>query len=322
MENGHYLQRVLGLVCSVFDAYSAVLLLRREDGLYRPDVWFSLGDNVDQDSVVASGKGLVGAILASKQPMLLNNFDSSKGRLEYYSQDAEQNIKAFMGCPLKDDIGVLCLDSKRTYSFSDKDQKLLHLFADLIHDYRLRLVAARKHEVESTYYHSLQLMQGLRKRMSRWDAFLENFLLLLAESTGFEYCFLAARDEKGKAYYLEGSSRPLFAGRNQDLSFPIGTGLVGWVFKNSSPVFVGEKERGRALSPLFGKNVQTPAFRSLMCLPLHFSRATRGVLGFAHQDDLEISDHVKVFSELAAVNLELFLENLYLKSRLSQARKS
>ncbi len=322
MENEHYLQRVLSLVCSVFDAYSAVLLLRHEEDTYRPDVWFSLGDNVDKECRVTSGKGLVGAILASKQPMLINNFDSSKGRLEYYGQDSEQSIKAFMGCPLKDDLGVLCLDSKRTYSFSDKDQKLLHLFADLIQDYRLRLVAARKHEVESTYYHSLQLIQGLRKRMSRWDAFLENFLLLLSECTGFEYCFLAARDEKGKSYYLEGSSRPLFSGRNQDLSFPIGTGLVGWVFKNNSPVFVGEQDRGRALSPLFGKNVETPEFRSLMCLPLHFSRATRGVLGFVHPDFLDISDHVKVFSELAAVNLELFLENLYLKSKMSQLRQA
>ncbi len=318
MENEQYLQRVLALVCSVFDAYSAVLLLRRGEHVYRPEAWFSLGDNVNPASEVTSGKGLIGAIVSSRQPMLINNFNSSKGRLEYYPQDMEQHIKAFMGCPLRDDIGVLCLDSKRTFSFSEKDQKLLHLFADLIYDYRLRLVAACKHEVESTYYHSLQLIQGLRKRLTRWNAFLENFLMLLSESTGFDYCFLAVRDDKGKSFFLEGSSRPFFSGRNQDLNFPLGAGLVGWVFKNGSAVYLGGEERSGATSPLFGKNVHTPAFRSLMCLPLQFSRATRGVLGFAHEDDIEISDHIKTFSEMAAVNLELFLENLHLKSKLRQ----
>lgn len=322
MENNVYLQRILAIVCSVFDAYSAVLFLGHEkEGHYKAAGWFSLGDQVDPESFVIAGKGIVGSIVSNKQPLLINNFDRKRGKLEYYGADGEPNIKAFMGCMLKDNAGVLCLDSKRTFSFSEKDQKILHLFADLVNDVRLRLSAACRHQNESRYYHSLQLIQGLRKRLTRWDAFLENFLLLVAETTGFDYCFLAARDDVGKNFYLEGSSRPLFSGNNSDLHFPIGTGLVGWVFKNNAPVFLGEHESAGSVSPLFGKNVHTPLFKSLMCLPLHFSRATRGVLGFAHEEGLEISEHVKAFAQMAGGHLELFLENLYLKSKLHDARK-
>lgn len=326
MENDSYLQRLLAIICSVFDGYSAVLFLQGdEEDHYKIASWFSLGDKVDPHSEVVTGKGIVGAILSNRQPVLINSFDRKKGRLEYYGADGDPNVKAFMGCMLRDNAGVLCLDSKRTFSFSEKDQKILHLFSDMVNDTRLKLVAAGRHQNESRYYHSLQLIQGLRKRLTRWDAFLENYLLLVAETTGFDYCFLAARDEKGKSFYLEGSSRPLFTRKSSESEFPIGTGLVGWVFKNNTPVFLGEHESAGSVSPLFGKNAQTPLFKSLMCMPLHFSRATRGVLGFAHEEGVEISDHVKAFVVMAAGHLELFLENLHLKSKLrmaqSQAKK-
>lgn len=322
MENNAYLQRILAIICSVFDAYSAVLFLAQEtEGHYKAAGWFSLGDRVDPECTVVSGKGIVGSLAANQQPLLINNFDRKRGRLEYYGQEGEPNIKAFMGCMLKDNAGVLCLDSKRTFSFSEKDQKILHLFADLINDVRLRLLAAGRHENESRYYHSLQLIQGLSKRLTRWDAFLENFLLLVAETTGFDYCFLAVRDEKGKNFYLEGANRPLFSGSG-DQEFSVGTGLVGWVFKNNSPVFLGVHESAGSVSPLFGKNVHTPVFQSLMCLPLYFSRATRGVLGFAHEDGIELSEHIRAFAQVAGGHLELFLENLFLKSKLRDLKKA
>ncbi len=323
MENVNFLQRILAIICSVFDAYSSVLFLSgAKEGEFNMAACFSLGDRVDTTCVVTAGNGIVGSIASSQQPLLINNFDRKRGRLEYYGVDGEPNIKAFMGCMLKDNAGVLCLDSKRTFSFSEKDQKILHLFAGLLGDARLRLSAACKHQNESRYYHSLQLIQGLRKRLTRWDAFLENFLLLLAETTDFDYCFLAARDEVGKTYYLEGTSRPLFSGKNNDLRFPIGTGLVGWVFKNNAPVFLGEHESAGSVSPLFGKNVHTPIFKSLMCLPLHFSRGTRGVLGFANEEGLELGEHIKTFAQMAGGHLELFLENLFLKSKLRDAKKA
>jgi len=321
MENQGHLERILGIVCSVFDAYTAVLFLQdKNESIYRVAAKFSLGDIVDTECVVRTGKGIVGRILENNQPLLINNFDRQKSSLEYYGAKGEANIKAFMGCMLRNSAGALCLDSKRTFSFSEKDQKILHLFAELIYDLQTKFLSASRNENDSRYYHCLQHIHGLRKRLTRWSAFLENFLLLLAETTGFDYCFLAVRDEKGKTFYLEGFSRPIFPGDNSGMRFDVNHGLVGWVFRNNAPVIGGEREAETQSAPLFGGSAHTSPFLRVICQPLHYHRKTRAVLGLANEKPIPITEQLKLFTQFAAGHLELFLENLYIKSQLHSCK--
>ena len=323
MNTSGYLERILGIICSVFDAYSAVLFLPgRNSSDFQLAAMFSLGDRIRPDTVVSPGKGLVGWILRNNQPLLINNFDEKKGTLGYYQAKEEAHIKAFMGCPLRGEGGALCLDSKRTYSFSDKDQKILHLFTDLILDIQTRCEQVDEEQCHYNHYQCLQLLYSLRKRFSRWSSFLDHYLELLSESSGFEYCFFAARDEFGKMYFLEGANKPLLAGKQQEVRVTMGSGLVGWVFKNGSAVFVGENESSGPASPLFGKAPKTPAFASVICMPLVVSRATRGVLGLSSEHPIVINDNLKNFIQIAADHLALFLENLYLRGKLRETGKS
>jgi len=316
--NTGYLDRVLGIVCSVFDAYSAVLFLpdkSRSD--YRLAAMFSLGDKVNPDIVVKPGKGIVGWIIRNNKPLLINNFEKKRSRLNYYDQGEEAKIKAFMGCPLNQRLGALCLDSKRTYSFSEKDQKILHLFANLIEDAQTKYLRAEENLLESSYYSCLQLLLNLKNRTKRWPEFLGQYLKLLSETAGFDYCFLAARDETDNTYFLEHSNPVFLTGNDDGKKFSLNSGLIGWVFKNGTGVYSGEKE-GAALSPLFGKEARTPDFRSVICLPLGVNRQTRGVMCLAHEQALDISEQLKNFTRNSADYLALFLENLYLKSRLKE----
>jgi transcriptional regulator with GAF, ATPase, and Fis domain len=326
MMRQDYLNQIVALVGSVFDAYSSVLFLAdgdaaggQEPGPCRVAAHFSLGDTLLADACVEPGKGVVGWILRNRAPLLINNFDQQQSHLGYYRGGEEGKIKAFMGCPLDQGAGVICLDSKRTYSFSEKDQKLLHLFAQLVHSLNSQFSSAREGLCQSNHYAALQMIQGLRRRITRWSAFLESYLSLLAEASGFEYCFFAARDERGATYSLEGTTRSVFPGSQGDARFKIGTGLVGYVFKNGAPVYAGKQESSSAPSPLFGKDVKTPKMQSVVCLPLHVHRATRGVLGLASETPVPVTDDLKVFLNMASDHLALFLENLYLRSRLGEA---
>ncbi len=315
MKKMDHIKQILGLVCSVFDAYSAVLFLRqRQTADYALASCFSLGDSIDLNCVVQSGHGIVGSMLVSNQPLLISNFERKSSRLEYYDLNNDPNVKAFMGCVLPNQSGILCLDSKRTFAFTEKDQKILHLFADLIYSRHKGYVQAAEAMADSRYYHCLQLIQNLRRRMTKWDGFLENLLMILSEATGFEYCFLSIMDERGAQYYLEGVNRPFFRG-NADIRFAAGNGLLGWVYNNNQAIFLDNRESGSP-SPLFGKNFKTPDFKSIICLPLNYQKSTTGVLGFAHEQGMCIDDSLKSFSEMAAAYLELFLENLFLKSRV------
>ena len=320
MNNTGYLTKILSIVCSVFDAYSAILFLPGKTGDdHRIAAVFSLGDEVLGDTVIKEGKGMVGWIIRNNRPLLINNFDRKRSRLGYYPQAEESRIKAFLGCPLGGGLGALCLDSKRTYSFSEKDQKILQLFAELILELLDELAEAKESMADFRYYQALRNIQGLRRQFTRWPEFQEKFLEIMSQATGFEYCFLMVLDEDSDSFFLEGSSAPLLNARQESMAFSLKSGLVGWVFNNNQPVFTGEKEMSGAISSLLGKEVHTPGFKSIMCLPLFYQRAVRGVLGLAHEESVEITDSLRSFSESAADHLALFLENLYLRLRLRQA---
>ncbi|MGE4299867.1 MAG: GAF domain-containing protein [Desulfovibrionaceae bacterium] len=318
MDSKTYLERMLGLICSVFDAYSAVLFHPSTKGDLELMASFSLGNHVKAGAAVAQSMGVVGWIAKNKQPILISNFDQQPSRLGYYEPAEEKKIKAFMGCPVSGG-GVLCLDSKRTYSFSDKDQKILHLFSDLTADIYSQCAQASDSMCECRYYKCLQLMHELHKKRPRWPEFLNQYLNLLSEATHYDYCFFTVRDEWGSKYFLEGWNQELLTGV-QTQRFEVGSGLVGWVFKNNSPVFSANSDADGTVSPLFGKDVRTPRFSNVICLPLHFQKATRGVLCLASTRPLPLDDGLKVFASMAAECLATFLENLYLRSRLQEAQ--
>lgn len=318
MDEQATLQRILTLVGSVFDAYSAVLFLPQgKSGDYVIAAAFSLGEHVIPQASLKATKGVAGWIIKNQKPLLINNLERKKARLGYYDHDEEAHIKAFMGCPLAKGGGALCLDSKRTYSFSDKDQKVLNLFAELIQEVaeQSRMVAYTSSSLK--YHAAIKQILILRKKFNRWPQFLEQLLLLTAEVTGFDYCFLVSRSPEGDTFALEGSSRPL-THSSDPVEFDIHTGLLGWVFKNNTPVFAGEDDSKGVMSPLFGKEAATPPIQSAICVPIHFQRSTKAVLCLAHESAMVLAPPLKDFALMAAEYLTIFLESLYLKTQLHQ----
>ena len=72
----------------------------------------------------------------------------------------------------------------------------------------------------------------------------------------------------------------------------------------------------------FRRVLDVPAgeFKSVICLPIIFSRKTRGVLTLADQRALPVTEELKAFASMVAENLALFLENLHFRTRLDVSR--
>lgn len=321
MNTSSYLDRLLAIIGSVFDAYSAVLIMRfRPEDSFRIGAFFSLGNKIDAEATIMPGKGLVGWVVANERPLLVNNVDQHKNHLGYYIDNEDAFIKAFMACPLGNGRGALCVDSKRQYSFAEKDQKILHLFANLILDIQTLACTGSVSKSYEMYYKAIQLITSLRKRFSQWHVFLHHFLQILSETSGFSYCFFASRDESGEKYFLEGENEEKMGlPKDKAPSFPMGAGLVGWMFKHASPIFESNAER---VEHLFGVSIPTPAFQSVVCLPLVINRITRGVLCLTNEQEVSMTEDLKNFLQISAQYLALFLENLYLKSKLKFATDS
>lgn len=310
-------KHVLTLVCSVFDAYSAVLFLPDEEGKHFVlAASFSLGKNILPDATAVPGQGLVGVIIQDRQPLLPTDFDLSRVNLGYYDPDSEEHIKAFMGVPIPTG-GALCVDSKRQYSFSEKDFKILQLFAALI---------SRQQGMGQTetlgniprYFAALGIIQDLRFRHKRWPVFLKNFLQTIAKAAQYDYCAFATLQEDGEEYHIESESVPVLLANGQILTIPIGRGIAGRVFQEENPIYVEEGGFAPA-SGLFGSLDDMPDFRAAICMPVIINRGCRGVLCLANSEVRQPDESLRAFLRQAVDHLGLFLENIYLKNRLNQS---
>lgn len=312
----------LGTLCSVLDAYSTVLFLAepgpKGNPAYRLAGAFSLGDYIDPAAVIEPGKGLVGWIAKNNAPLLVPNFDQRKSHLGYYKENEELRIKAFMGCSLPGGSGVLCVDSKRQYSFSDKDQKLLHLFAQMIAEQSARDGKGRALHTVRKYYGAMREIYTLRRRHSRWADFLREFLGLMASSAGCDYAVFCYNDLKSGEYVVEGENAPVvWKAKTPPPAFSVNGGAIGWVCRNGEPLF-STSPGGMPESSLFGRGGMTPQFQTVMALPIHMHKKTRGVLCLAKEAPLEITQDTRDFVFMASEHLSLFLENLYIKYRMCE----
>lgn len=307
-------KHLLSIVCSVFDAYSAVLFLPDETSRkHYLAASFSLGDNIPPDTTITPGKGLVGWIIHTRQHLLIDDLGQKQSNLGYYDEDADEQIKAFMGFPVPSG-GAICVDSKRQYSFSEKDCKILQLFAELVAGWQ-RPADTAISEDAARYFAELGIIQGLRMKYRRWPEFLRDFLKVIARATRFDYCAFATLQESSESYCLESESAPLLLASGREVCLPLSSGLAGWVFRNEQMIFAGSNPSAIAL---FGKLDDIPDFPATICVPVMINKSCRGVLCIAHTEPVTIDDSMRAFVLQAVDYLSMFLENLYLKNRLNR----
>jgi len=206
----------------------------------------------------------------------------------------------------------LCVDSKKNYSFSEKDLKILAQFAELI----VILEQAEKENYlfsnQIIYYNHLKIILNMIHQGKKWSVFLPNLLKIIAEATGFEYSLLFVRNETGSHFLLEGSNQPLQLAQQ----YPISLGVIGWVFNNAQDIYQTSKAEKQL--PLLGK--EELQFKNFACLPLVVNKKVRAVLVVASQNTKEFDSELKNFLELLRHYLSLFFENLYFKNKLARGK--
>ncbi len=101
-----------------------------------------------------------------------------------------------MGCPVIEG-GAVCLDSRKTFTFGEKDQKILGQFAEMAGAHAASERRRADEGRDARYYRALAAISGLRRTHPTWPAFQSSLLRILSETSGFSSCFLAVRDESG-----------------------------------------------------------------------------------------------------------------------------
>jgi GGDEF domain-containing protein len=116
------------LIFNVYEAFTVALLVKHEER-FRCLSSVTFAKSFDRDRTIPIEGTLPGWVLKHNEPLIIPNFDKDESTLGYYG--SEEGIKSFMAYPLEAP-GVIVVDSKKRYVFTDREKKLLGNFVSMI----------------------------------------------------------------------------------------------------------------------------------------------------------------------------------------------
>ena len=120
------LNQLVELTGNISNAFSIALYKVSLDGktlVLRHHI--SLSSNFNSEAKIKFGKGPIGKVARSQQPFLSENIMQNQTKLCFYKK--EESLKSFFAIPVvyKKLEGVLAVDSKQSYCFPVKQQKII-----------------------------------------------------------------------------------------------------------------------------------------------------------------------------------------------------
>lgn len=291
----------------VWDDHSRVLVLRSFHSLSKqiiPQARFSPEDG-----------GLIGWVAKNNQAITVDHFDRDTRVLPYYR--GEETIKSFLAVPLQRDQGVLCVDSKRQYVFTPKEQKLLHGFATVICNTLGAEQEKNRHQqlrqLLTLWYRADALPADAADPLPYFTRLLEQGCRYLEADAG-----LVALPVKGGGFL-----QPVAAAGDVPHSLlhrarPADQGIIGWIYQNRKSLVIPKfRDRARVVH-LFDSSDGFGALGALVGMPLSWNaREVGGVIAFFHRSAAHWSKEEIGAITSVARRATLVLENFTLRRELA-----
>lgn len=265
------------LVVNVLDAFTVAFFLKGEDDEYRLFTWFSLGETVNPAASFLPGQGIIGWVAKERKPITVKEFSHDTATLKLYN--AQENLKSFMAAPVMRGerlIGVLTVDSKRQYVFSEKHQKILQDFAGVFAQETVR------HEERWNLWQeagNLEAIQEVVREMAAAEkmshivaALYQNINKLIPNE---KFIFALKASEEGKFHILawqEGGGNEL-----RKIPLDMDSSLMGWVVRKNKPLnhhVLGENRQEFELD-----GGERREYRSFLGVPMVVRKHVIGALG-------------------------------------------
>ena len=261
------------LMFNVYEAFSVVLYIKDDDMLRcRSSVTFAR--SFDKHKSIPVEGTLPGWVLKHNTPLVIPNFDRDPMALGYYG--ADEGIKSFLGYPMESQ-GVIIVDSKKKYVFTEKEKKILHSFAEMILEEFEQEKRSLDNEdaIEDLFCEKriLTLFSELNAAKISVQGVLQEMLLL----SGGDFAFIAM-EKRGKL-----TLQDVAGAGDRDLlkkSCRSGESIAAMVVEGSREMLLPYNSGYLREKPLFfpGEPIRT---RQFFGFPLVTDDVPFGVVGFA-----------------------------------------
>ncbi|MEW5722758.1 MAG: GAF domain-containing protein [Thermodesulfobacteriota bacterium] len=314
------IQSLIDLVSNTTEAYTTALFLAPAKGqdlhLY---AYQSLSRNLDEDVTIRPGDGLIGWVHKNNEPVNVDQFDRDTRRLLFYKTD--EAIKSFMAVPLPKANGVLAVDSKQRYVFTEKSHKILWQFGQVIELALERVGQSQKGRHMGAAMDFLAELEAILSRRLQEGGNMQQAVALYREYTGAAAGFLAAiLPGHPDHFYLmaQDSAVDLDLGQTRH---PLDTGLAGWVMQNQKPLVLRRDRTGAERSFIFHPNEPLKELPYFAGFPVSWGGRVRGAVLLAGAEPFNFSEAQARVLEIATDRLAISVEMELLYERVAEISK-
>jgi len=268
-------QEIVELTSNALEAFTTAFFLVRNDTLFLV-AHHSLSSHMISPLVLHLEAGGILSLVLEKGAFIANHMEREAYEIPYYNQ--KEDIKAFMGVQVGNGKGILCVDTKRQYSFTEKRQKLLQQFSLLMERLMERARALRPKLMDSGKYLLLrEMLQYLIPPPSKYEDLQRAFSQVIQEMGVEEAMVLLKRDLEFEVALSHG---PLSTERLHSV-FP--THNTPWqkAWTTKAPLI----QRDPKGVPFIAE-VKRDTFKSLLIVPFE---KIPGMLGMASQNPKGLS---------------------------------
>ena len=311
------LQTLIDLISNATDAYTTALFIApAKDQPLKLYAYQSLSRNIDEEVEIGAGEGLVGWVYKNNEPVNVDKFDQDTRRLIFYKTD--EAIKSFMAVPLTKINAVLAVDSKQRYVFTEKSQKILWHFGQVVQLAFQRVRQSERGRMMAEALTFLAQMEGvLSKRLDEGES-MDRAVALFREYTGASAGFITAVLPGNPGHYFvmaanSAATRNIGTGKKS-----MEAGLAGWVMQNKKPLLLDRGRSEAARSFVFQPDEPLGDFPAFAGWPIMWSGRLRGAVLLLGEKTFGFEDTKQEVLQIAVDRLAISVEMELLFKRVSE----
>jgi signal transduction protein with GAF and PtsI domain len=307
----HYgLKEIIQLISNVTDSFTtALFLFDPAKNKLNLSSYHSLSLHIDPFTQLQAGDSLIGWVAKNQHPVNIAQFDRDTRNLKMYLRD--EKIKSFLAVPVGE-VGVLCIDSKRNYVFTDKDQKILQNFSSLVLHCLITQDIVKKERQQHQILEFINTINHLSREKQDIHQYYLKALKCCRLFSKTDAAFLALVPKKRDRYKVVAFDGTL-QGPLKKTFHSIDMGLTGWVIREEKPLVRRSMKPKNHKSYVFYPDDPCIHFQSYIGLPLCFFGNLYGVMNLiSHRENDWREDEIQAMTSVGQTIITsiLYLMNL------------
>ncbi len=312
-------QQIINLLSNTLEAYTSAFFLKDP---YHKTVhaicYHSLGKNFCKNfSCPLNEAGLVERVIAKRETIRIGKLGHyvDINELPFYEK-GENGIKGLFAIPVGRDLGVLYVDTKRSWGFAEKEQKLVMEFGQIL---ETLVKSERALEREKMYARMLRLWHNVEEQAELSEDPERYFHGVVSLCHKFvkahsSYLFLVDHDMNvAKLFTYAGKVQDEFGGSE----VPLSEGLIGWIINNKKTLKVRKLETKSKKQFLFNPHEPLPHTGSFLGVPLFIDGDVEAVFGFLWDGEHRWNRDELYILNVVAKRSATVLEKLSLQRQLA-----